>query len=160
MSRIYELLSDLNAEWLMRAWAGDVGDELDEKYPSASMEIDAEWLVMYGPFFDNEALGALMHYLCRSVAAGHTDLAESLPFVRRVRLRPSGCRPAIPVAVKDDVLSGDCCVVCGSAENLEIDHIIPVSRGGTNDRENLQLLCRTCNRSKWAYTMEEWRSSD
>ena len=27
---------------------------------------------------------------------------------------------------------------------------MPVSKGGTNDKENLQLLCRPCNRSKGA----------
>ena len=33
---------------------------------------------------------------------------------------------------------------------FEVDHIIPVSRGGTNDYENLTLACRWCNRSKGA----------
>lgn len=29
----------------------------------------------------------------------------------------------------------------------EIDHIIPVSRGGTDDRKNLRVICRQCNQS-------------
>ncbi len=37
-----------------------------------------------------------------------------------------------------------------------IDHKIPLARGGTNDPENLQLLCQPCNASKNARTMEEW----
>lgn len=40
------------------------------------------------------------------------------------------------------------CAACGSTEDLEIDHIIPLSRGGWEDEENMQVLCRTCNRSK------------
>lgn len=31
---------------------------------------------------------------------------------------------------------------------LEIDHIIPVSKGGTSEPQNLQTLCWRCNRSK------------
>lgn len=32
----------------------------------------------------------------------------------------------------------------------EVDHIIPIALGGSNDRKNLQLLCRRCNRTKLA----------
>ena len=31
---------------------------------------------------------------------------------------------------------------------LELDHVIPKSRGGTDHIENLQLLCPSCNRIK------------
>lgn len=31
---------------------------------------------------------------------------------------------------------------------LEIDHIIPLNRGGTNSKTNLQALCKECNRKK------------
>lgn len=40
---------------------------------------------------------------------------------------------------------GDECAVCGSKENLEIHHIVPISKGGTNEIENLAILCRKCN---------------
>ena len=40
------------------------------------------------------------------------------------------------------------CVECGSKEDLELDHIKPVSRGGKSTYRNLQLLCESCNRSK------------
>ena len=45
---------------------------------------------------------------------------------------------------------GGHCVKCGSQENLEYDHIIPVSKGGSNTARNIQLLCEKCNRSKGA----------
>lgn len=40
------------------------------------------------------------------------------------------------------------CVVCGSTENLTIDHRIPYSKGGTTEMSNLQTLCESCNQTK------------
>ena len=40
------------------------------------------------------------------------------------------------------------CVLCGSTENLETDHIIELSRGGSNDFDNLQTLCNDCHEKK------------
>jgi len=42
---------------------------------------------------------------------------------------------------------------------MEVDHILPRSRGGTDHPDNLQLLCSSCNRSKGGKTMAEWRAS-
>ena len=40
------------------------------------------------------------------------------------------------------------CAMCGAIENLSIDHIVPLSKGGSDDINNLQILCRTHNSSK------------
>ena len=37
------------------------------------------------------------------------------------------------------------CKICLSKEKLQYDHIIPISKGGKNIVENIQVLCRTCN---------------
>ena len=59
-------------------------------------------------------------------------------------------RPRIPREVVDAVYSrdGGRCVYCGSTDNLQLDHIIPFSRGGATNVENLQLLCQKCNLEK------------
>lgn len=51
---------------------------------------------------------------------------------------------------------GNVCVKCGEKEYagnaLTIDHKVPVSKGGTNNIDNLQPLCKRCNSSKGATT--------
>jgi 5-methylcytosine-specific restriction endonuclease McrA len=41
-------------------------------------------------------------------------------------------------------------VDCGSRENLEFDHIVPVSKSGLSTARNLELRCEVCNRRKGA----------
>lgn len=43
---------------------------------------------------------------------------------------------------------GGKCLLCGDAENLTIDHNIPISLGGSNRENNLLTLCRKCNQEK------------
>ena len=40
------------------------------------------------------------------------------------------------------------CAYCRTKDNLVIDHIIPLSKGGTNELSNLQVLCKLCNQKK------------
>lgn len=55
--------------------------------------------------------------------------------------RPSTGRASIPKKVKQEVWQrdGGKCAECGSQEYLEYDHIIPVSKGGSNTARNIQL---------------------
>jgi hypothetical protein len=67
--------------------------------------------------------------------------------------RPVGVREAIPEGVRHEVWRRDQgrCVDCGSRERLEYDHIIPISRGGSNTARNIELRCEACNRRKGAH---------
>lgn len=62
-------------------------------------------------------------------------------------------RKAIPVRDRYNVLHafGFTCAYCGVSSRearLEIDHVLPVSSGGTNDINNLVAACRECNAGK------------
>lgn len=61
-------------------------------------------------------------------------------------------REPITEAIRSEVWRRDCgkCVKCGSKQNLEFDHIIPVSKGGATSVRNIQLLCKPCNLTKGA----------
>lgn len=57
---------------------------------------------------------------------------------------------ALRCTVKVEIITrdGGHCQHCGTTEDLTIDHIIPIFKGGTNDPANLQTLCRSCNSKK------------
>lgn len=50
------------------------------------------------------------------------------------------------------------CAVCGedTSEEYHVDHVVPISRGGSNWPDNLQILCPLCNTRKGAKTQEEF----
>jgi 5-methylcytosine-specific restriction enzyme A len=70
--------------------------------------------------------------------------------------RPSRLRRAhLPASLRRQVYARDgyACVYCGRRGNklrLTIDHVFPVSLGGTNDVANLVTACRSCNLAKSA----------
>ena len=59
-------------------------------------------------------------------------------------------RARIPEEVRIAVWRSDQgrCARCGNRENLEYDHIVPVTKGGGNTERNIELLCQDCNREK------------
>jgi hypothetical protein len=78
-------------------------------------------------------------------------IARAMALMEQVdQLSDSGRREAIPDDVRMFVWQRDRgqCVVCGTRKDLEFDHLIPLSMGGSNTARNLQLLCAGCNRSK------------
>jgi 5-methylcytosine-specific restriction endonuclease McrA len=51
---------------------------------------------------------------------------------------------------------GGACLACGKAEpgDLNVDHVIPLGRGGSNTIENVQPLCSECNGIKGCETTD------
>ena len=70
-------------------------------------------------------------------------------------------RPHIPKSVRRAAYQRDSysCVLCGlvgtgeaheeKVKGFAIDHVIPHAVAGSSELENLQILCRKCNREKW-----------
>jgi len=64
-------------------------------------------------------------------------------------------RTHIPASVRESVRrsAGDRCGYCQSPQQLvlgrlEIDHIVPLAKGGSDEEDNLWLACRLCNNYK------------
>lgn len=90
-------------------------------------------------------LGIYQHKGCTVVEWFDIDFPEPEPKPQRKPIKPS---------IRFQILKRDKyrCQMCGftakDGATLEIDHILPVSRGGSNDASNLQVLCRDCNAGK------------
>lgn len=99
-----------------------------------------------------------MEKYCQSCGAVFNDLKFKLCPYCGGELDTRYGRQPIPRKLRHEVFQRDGyrCRECGASKDetsLEIDHIVPVARGGTNDIDNLQTLCRECNRMKHT---DEW----
>ena len=84
--------------------------------------------------------GEIARYVCDAVGI------EFFSTVKSVERKPT------KRALSKSVMERDAyrCVTCGSHVDLTVDHIKPVALGGTDDSDNLQTMCRSCNSKKGA----------
>ncbi len=68
----------------------------------------------------------------------------------------------VPAQTRRDLWQRDqgACVTCGATNDLTIDHIVPVSYGGTSELNNLQLLCKRCHGQKELAGRDHYNPSD
>lgn len=92
-----------------------------------------------------EIVAALAHQWAHDAYAERTAREFHPP----VAPRPNS-RVPFKASERTAILERDAyrCVLCGSHRKLHVDHIIPVCKGGTNDRANLRTLCSRCNIAK------------
>jgi 5-methylcytosine-specific restriction endonuclease McrA len=120
----------------------------------------------YEPLYFCTGRRALTLVLCGradSIEDGPHVVASStrlfpLPCVIRLRRTVRWAHRFRVVFNKRNVLKrdGNCCQYCGRTHReLTLDHVLPVSRGGRDDWENVVTACRDCNRTKGNRTPEE-----
>lgn len=51
------------------------------------------------------------------------------------------------------------CAYCGATTELQVEHVIPLSRGGLHTIDNIVPACRECNYSKNTHPVEQWYRS-
>lgn len=79
---------------------------------------------------------------------------QELEHRRRTRKRKNGVYVISP---KDMRRLAGACIYCGSTEQVTMDHVVPISRGGTHGIGNLVPCCNSCNIKKNDKTVMEWR---
>ena len=93
-----------------------------------------------------EARGGLKPKTCRAAAKSRMRAPG-----RNEHYSPAELRELI-------VAANGRCYYCGEpSDRMEVDHKVPLSRGGANDISNICLCCRTCNRRKARKTEDEFR---
>lgn len=101
---------------------------------------------------DFKALEEYKDHPSVAVAICHTDRVKYRNERRKKRQaskRKSFGKNYYKVFVEIGRRDGFGCANCGNpSPDMQIDHIMPVARGGGNDLANLQLLCWKCNMSK------------
>lgn len=80
------------------------------------------------------------------------DLSNASSHKRRTKIKNSGNNFKAEDVTNLLKLQKSKCANCGASiakrENRHVDHVVPVSKGGANGKENIQLLCRKCNLTK------------
>lgn len=131
---LLEVLTD--AEGFTIRW-----EELDIELYAADFDLDASELTEIVNYCIQINLLQLTgnKLSCRSLRAKKKPLPS-------VRLRKAIRKEVVKYILKRDNYT---CTYCGCrGVKMEIDHIVPVSKGGTNDIGNLTTACGPCNRKK------------
>ena len=86
------------------------------------------------------------------------------PYRKAARAMRRGVPGKITAAEIREIISlqKERCAVCGvkiMKGSWHLDHITPISRGGTNNKQNIQALCPPCNLSKSARDPTEFMQS-
>lgn len=78
--------------------------------------------------------------------------------VRAAKLRRRACGVVTAGDLLDvrEMSDGVCSYCLQPCTALAVDHVLPVSRGGTNDLDNLVMACKSCNSAKGAKTPLEY----
>ncbi|UQI44645.1 HNH endonuclease [Streptomyces sp. HU2014] len=87
-----------------------------------------------------------------TVRAGRCETHAPPPRTWRTSARNKN-RPGDFHSRRATVLARDrfTCQRCGSKTELEVDHLVPIAKGGTWELSNLWVLCATCHRQKTYY---------
>lgn len=158
---------------LIRTIEMDVTALIDETTRFSPEEVGCAWLIVLGFYKHGRGFDDIdAHSRARRMLLGkgdvfwarHRDAIEqcSLILLRLMAEGETFRRRHLPATVRQAVYvrDGGVCRYCAARVTLtdfHCDHIVPVTRGGGDDLENLACACVTCNLAKGPRLPDEWR---
>ncbi len=79
------------------------------------------------------------------------DRAKTINLIKKQnKMQLFGLARYVPIEVLEKIMRRDNyeCTYCKSKQDLGIDHVVPFSKGGSNEEFNIVVCCFTCNVSK------------
>ena len=116
-----------------------------KKNPEKVKEAACKW------YNNNTDLAIQRNRVCRK---NKPEVYKAAKARRRAKVKGSGGSFSAAEWILLCTLYNNKCLCCKRKEILEADHIVPVSKGGTSNIENIQPLCRSCNARKRAKTID------
>jgi 5-methylcytosine-specific restriction endonuclease McrA len=85
-------------------------------------------------------------------------LRRKISNLRRKCAKLTTCSPNINSHIEELYTNPDKkCRYCNNTESLSVEHILPLSKGGTHTEDNVDLACLSCNIRKGNKTEEEYK---
>lgn len=119
-------------------------------------ELNVACVVRYSSPQGRNQYSKTFHFSEKDIASTITERIRYEEYKKTEEYRRKEERSKVTQSLRYDIMRRDGfrCRLCGrsadSGVELEVDHIIPISKGGTSSMDNLQTLCRDCNRGKGA----------
>jgi len=136
--------------WFSDDFYADYRWELCKRNKETEAELEADLhVVINSPLADKMALciaNSMLSELQQKRKLQTTrEIKAGLRRKRRSQFQGKRAQLMLAVIAREGVAE---CKRCGSQDDLTLDHIVPLSKGGSDDPKNLQLLCQSCNSSK------------
>lgn len=111
--------------------------------------IHFERWMFWSMYYSNREVGLVMQAFREACWKGDDEFLNRLDWAGK-RIPAARGRSGLWPQVRRYVIErdGGRCVQCHATNGLQVDHIIPVVHGGSDDFDNLQTLCGPCNRAK------------
>ena len=157
--------ADAKAALLLGGWDGEMveaGDVFPAAHPVArafpSLFVPVEAIIV-GPSSGpdqivtrDQVIAARQRLLTAGRDAGYDSLAKELSVSSTTIRRRLG---VFSTARETNLPITGTCVYCGAPAETR-DHVVPRSRGGSDDPANIVMACRSCNSTKGTRTPQEW----